>query len=64
MLHLDAFRVLICSIWTSIEEVIPVQTLEVPGATYMPLLYQDAAPGECPTQIAISPSSHLQLRCS
>ena len=42
----------------------PVQTLAVPGATPRPLLYQGSVPGQRPTQIAITPSSHLWLRCS
>ena len=40
------------------------QTLAVPGATPGPMLYQGAVPGQRPTQIAKTPSSHLQLRCS
>ena len=44
-------------IWAIIEEVMLVQTLAVQRANPRPLLYQG------PTQIAISPSSHLRLRC-
>ena len=62
--HVDADGPLTCPIRASIEEVMPVQTLAVPGATPKPLLFQDAIPRQHPTQIAISPSSHLRLRCS
>ena len=36
-----------------------VQTLAIPEGTPKPLLYQGVVPGQRPTQIAISPSSHL-----
>ena len=38
-----------------------VQTLAIPGAIPWPLLYQGVVPGPRPTQIIISPRSHLQL---
>ena len=40
MLHVDAHGPLTCQIRASIEEVMRVQTLAVPGATPRPLLYQ------------------------
>ena len=61
-IHANGF--LTCSIWASIEEVMPVQTLTVPGATPRPLLYQGVVRRQHPTEIAITPSSHLRLRCS
>ena len=64
MLHLDANGLLTCPIWASIEEVMHVQTLTVPGATPRPLMYQGDVSGQRPTQIALSPSLHLRLRCS
>ena len=39
-----------------------VQTLVVLEVTPKPLLYQGVVPGHRPTQIVISPSSHLRLR--
>ena len=38
MLHIHADGLLLCTIWASIEEIMPVQTLAVPGATLKPLL--------------------------
>ena len=62
--HVDADGLLTCPIRASIEEVVPIHTLAVPEATPRPLLYQGAVPEQRPTQIAISPSSHLRLGCS
>ena len=45
MFHVDADALLIFSIWASSKEVMPAQTLGVPGATPGPLLFQDAVPG-------------------
>ena len=59
MFHLDADELLTCPIRASIDEVMPVQTLAVPGATPKPLLYQGVVPGQCLTQNVISLSSHL-----
>ena len=61
--HVDADGLLTWPIWTSIEDIMPIQTLAVPGAIPMPMLSQSDVPSERPTQIAISPSSHLWLRC-
>ena len=64
MFHVDADGPLNCYIRASIEDIMHVQTLGVPGAAPKPLLYQGIVPRQRPTQIAISPSSHLQLKCS
>ena len=61
--YINADGLIICLIWASIEEVMHVQTLAISGATPRPLLYQGAVPRQRPTQIAISLSSHLKLRC-
>ena len=63
MFHVDADALLIFSIWASSKEVMPAQTLGVPGATPGPLLFQDPVPGQQPTQIAISLTLYLLLRC-
>ena len=63
MLHVDADGLLTCPIWANIEEFMHVQTLPVPGANPQPLLYQGAVLGQRPTQITITPSLHLGLRC-
>ena len=62
--YVDDNGLLTCLIQASIEKVMPVQTLEILGGTLRPLLYQGAVMGQRSTQIAISPSSHLQLSCS
>ena len=49
---------------TSLEEVMHVLIYAVPRGTLMPLLFHSVILRQCPTQIAISSSPHLQLRCS
>ena len=63
-ISLDTHGHLTCSIWASIEEIMHVQTSAVSGATPRPQQFQGDVPGQRPTQIVISPSSHLLLRCS
>ena len=58
-LHVNDTGLLTCPIWISNWEAMPVQTLVVPGATPMLLLYQGAILGQRSIQITISPSSHL-----
>ena len=62
--HLDVDRLFTYPIWASVEEVMHVQTLAIPGAIPRPLGYQGAISGQRPTQIAIFPSSHFQLKWS
>ena len=52
---------LICSIRINIEEVMAAQTSAVLSTTPRSLLSQGALPRQCPPQIVISHSSHLQL---
>ena len=42
--HVDVDGILFSPIWTGIEEVMHAQTLAVPGATPMPLMFQDIVP--------------------
>ena len=59
-MHVDANGHLICLIWTSIEDNMHVQTLEVVGAILRPLLFralsQDIAPFKLalPTRLLVS----------
>ena len=64
--HVDADGYLTCPIQESIKEVMPLQTFTVPGgwSHSRATAVQGAVPGQRPTQIGISPSSHLQLRYS
>jgi hypothetical protein len=64
MFHVDGDEHLTCPIWGSIEEVMSVLTFAVPGATPRPVLFQGVVLGQRPPQMGISPSSHLQMRCS
>jgi hypothetical protein len=61
---MDADTLLACPIQARIEEVMVVQTLAFPGDTPRQLMYQGDVLGQRPIQIAISPSSHIRLRCS
>ena len=70
-LCIDADRLLTCSIQTSIEGVMAILTSAILCTTLRSLLsYHNAlevlgvVPRQSPTQIAISPSSHLQLGSS
>ena len=60
-INIDVDRLLTCPIHASIEEVMVVLTLVVPGSTPKSLLSQGVVPRQCPTQIAISHSSHIRL---
>ena len=62
--HVDIDGLLTFPIRACIKEVMHVQTLAVLGAIPRPLLQSGVVMGQRPTQIAISPSSHLRLRCS
>jgi hypothetical protein len=62
--HVDVDGLLTCPIRPSIEDVMSAQTSAVSGATPRPLLLYGVVPRQRPTQIVISPSSHLLLRCS
>lgn len=50
-------------IWASIQEVMHVQSLAVLGFTPISLFHHGVFAGQHPIQIAIYPSSQLQLRC-
>ena len=62
--YVDTDGLLICPNQASLKKNPHVGTLAIMGATPRPLLYQGDVPGERPSQIAISLSSHLPLRCS
>ena len=56
MFYVDVDGLLSCPIWSSIEEVMPIQTLAVMGATLTPLLSRalsrDGAPLNLPYLLA------------
>ena len=62
-LCIDADGPLTCPIQEFIKEVMVVLTSAVMGANPMSLLSQGNVLRQRPIQIAISPSSHLRLRC-
>jgi hypothetical protein len=61
--HVNVDRYLTFPIRAIIEDVMIVWTFAVSLATLRPLLFQGVVSGQHPTQIGISLSSHLQMKC-